>query len=52
MTREEFAKTIAPEVQRISDLLKELGHVEISVNITVEGGKVVDCICIPDFYQE
>lgn len=52
MTREELAKTIAPEVQRISDLLKELDHVEISVNITAEGGKVVDCICIPDFYQE
>lgn len=52
MTREELAKTIAPEVQRISDLLKELNHVEISVNITAEGGEVVDSIKIPEFYQE
>lgn len=52
MTREELAKTIAPEVQRISDLLGELDYVEISVNITAEGGEVVDSIKIPEFYQE
>ncbi len=52
MSREELAKTIAPEVQRISSLLKETDHVEVSVNITAEGGKVVDCIQIPEFCRE
>lgn len=52
MTREELTEAITPAVQQISDLLGEIDYPEISVNITAEGGKVVDCIRIPDFYQE
>ena len=52
MTREELAEAIAPAVQQISVLLREMDHPEIGVNITAEGGKIVDCIRIPDFYQE
>lgn len=52
MDREELIRTIAPAVQEISGLLGKMDHPEISVNITAEGGKVVDCIRIPDFCQE
>ena len=52
MTREELIEAIAPSVQQISDMLKEMDHPEVGVSITVEGGKIVDCIRIPDFCQE
>lgn len=52
MTREELIEAITPAVWEITSYLGKMDHPEISVNITAEGGEVVDCIKVPDFNRE